>query len=535
MSLTQDVLDRRIIVVTPTSRDAVLTRTLLEGADIPVETCASLDGLLDEMEHGAAAILIPEELVTTEPAARLTRVIQNQPAWSDLPVLVLARPGADSAVVGDAVRTLGNVTLLERPLRAGTLLSAVRTALRARDRQLQIRGHLAERAQAEASLRQADQRKDEFLATLGHELRNPLAPLLTGLQLLKTTGTDGPHVQKVMGVMERQIDHLVRLVDDLLEVSRITRGLVEIHRDAIELTAVVRSAIETSRPLVEAAGHELVVRVPTEPLTVIGDALRLTQVFANLMTNAAKYTNAGGTIWVTVSRDGDRALVSVRDNGIGIPEAHLGSVFDMFMQVDRSSRRAQGGLGIGLTLVRSLIAMHGGRVEARSAGIGTGSEFVVELPIRTVSLKVVPSPPPLSRFPPRRILVVDDNRDAADTLGALLETLGATTAVVNSGNEALAALPRFQPDVVLLDIGMPEMDGYEVARQIRSRGGSSQVLLIALTGWGQDQDYDRSRAAGFDHHLVKPPDIERLRELLAAERRTDPSPMPFRRRTSGAS
>ena len=375
-------LDRRIVVVTPTSRDSEITRRLLRDANIAIETCASLDGLLDELARGAAAILIPEELVTTDPARRLVTLIQNQPAWSDLPVLVLARSGADSALVGDAVRTLGNVTLLERPLRAGTLLSAVRTALRARERQLQIRGHLAERARAEASLRQADQRKDEFLATLGHELRNPLAPLLTGLQLLKATGTDGPHVEKVMAVMERQVDHLVRLVDDLLEVSRITRGLVEIHREEIDLNALVLSAIETTRPLLDAAAHELRVSVPTESLTVVGDPVRLMQVFANLLTNAAKYTNAGGKIWVTVTYEGERAFVSVRDNGIGIPASHLGLVFEMFMQVDRSSRRAQGGLGIGLTLVRSLVAMHGGRIEARSAGIGNGSEFVVELPVR---------------------------------------------------------------------------------------------------------------------------------------------------------
>jgi signal transduction histidine kinase/ActR/RegA family two-component response regulator len=511
LEASQAALDSRIVVVTPTSRDADITRRLLQDADIPIETCATLDALLEELGRGAAAIMIPEELVMTEAGSRLVELLEHQPAWSDLPVLVLARSGADSAVVSNAMRTLGNVTLLERPLRAGTLLSAVRTALRARERQLQIRGHLAERAQA-------DQRKDEFLATLGHELRNPLAPLLTGLQLLKTTGGEGPHSQKVLAVMERQINHLVRLVDDLLEVSRITRGLVDIQREALDLGTVVRCALETSRPLIEAAGHDLVVTIDPEPITVIGDALRLTQVFANLMSNAAKYTNSGGTIWVTVSTESNRAVVSVRDNGIGIPPSQLPLVFDMFMQVDRSSRRAQGGLGIGLTLVRSLVALHGGRVRAKSDGIGTGSEFLVELPVRHVSANAAKVAEPLAQFPPCRILIVDDNVDAADTLAALLSSLGATTRAVNSGVEALQEFARFRPDVVLLDIGMPQMDGYEVARRIRAGWPASPALLIALTGWGQIRDREHSREAGFNHHLVKPPDIERLRELVVVDR-----------------
>jgi two-component system, sensor histidine kinase len=431
-------------------------------------------------------------------------------------VLVLTRPGADSDELGEAVRTLGNVTLLERPLRVATLLSAVRTAIRARDRQYQIRGHLADRAHAEESLRVADQRKDEFLATLGHELRNPLAPLLTGLQLLKLSGLQDPVARRVGEVMERQITHLIRLVDDLLEVSRITRGLIDVQSEPLDLAFVVRTAIDTSRPAVEAGRHELTVEMPTEPITVAGDAVRLTQVFANLLTNAAKYTNAGGHIWLTVRKEGDRAVISVRDDGIGLLPAQLASVFDMFTQVDRSNRRTQGGLGIGLTLVRSLVTMHGGRVEARSQGLGAGSEFVVNLPIligRRARPDRTEAPPTL---PPRRILVVDDNRDAAETLGDLLAALGATVSVVNSGDAALEILESFNPDTVLLDIGMPEMDGYEVSRRIRATPSHGDALLIALTGWGQEHDLRRSRGAGFDHHLVKPPDIEKLRDLLTA-------------------
>jgi signal transduction histidine kinase/CheY-like chemotaxis protein len=409
----------------------------------------------------------------------------------------------------------GNVTLLERPLGFATLMSAVRTALRARERQYQIREHLAERNRAEHALRLADQRKDEFLATLGHELRNPLAPLLAGLQLLKTVGVGDPTTVRVTAVMERQIQHLVRLVNDLLEVSRITRGLIEVHREPLDLAAVVGSAVDTSRPALAAAGHHLATDLPAAPITVYGDPVRLTQVFANLLTNAAKYTNPGGHIRVSVHQENDRATVSVSDDGIGIPAGQLASVFEMFTQVDRSNRVAQGGLGIGLTLVRSLVAMHGGTVEARSAGLGAGSEFVVTLPVIHVPAAEPAALASVQPFPPCRLLIVDDNRDAADTLGELLSTLGAVVSVVHSGAAALEAVEVFSPDALLLDIGMPEIDGFAVARAIRSRVEHAHVVLIALTGWGQDEDRQRSRAAGFDHHIVKPPDLDKLRELLS--------------------
>jgi CheY-like chemotaxis protein len=247
---------------------------------------------------------------------------------------------------------------------------------------------------------------------------------------------------------------------------------------------------------------------------VYGDAVRLTQVFSNLLNNAAKYTNDGGHILVRVWKDGDRALVSVRDNGIGIATDQLASVFEMFTQVDRSNRLAQGGLGIGLTLVRSLVTMHGGTVEARSEGVGTGSEFIVSLPVLAGAARALPEASVAASFPARRILIVDDNRDAADTLGELLRALGATVSVAHSGRGALDAMASFRPDAVVLDIGMPEMDGYEVARRIRSMAAHRDVKLIALTGWGQESDHRRTQAAGFDHHVVKPPDVERLRELL---------------------
>jgi signal transduction histidine kinase len=511
----QDRLDRRVLVIAPTSKDALTTQRMLESAGIPVDTCHSLDMLVAEMTLGAGVLLVPEEIISVaDNRERLAEALDAQPAWSDLPVLVIVRAGAESSVPGEAVRLLGNVTLVERPVRVATLLSAIRTAHRARDRQLQVRDLLAERERSTEALRAADRRKDEFLATLSHELRNPLAPLVTGLHLLRSSGGDASRVRRVAGVMERQLQHLVRLVDDLLEISRITRGLIEIRREPVDLLAAVRHAIDTSRPALDSASHTLVVHLSETSIPVFGDPVRLTQVFSNLLTNAAKYTNQGGTVWVSATTCGDVARVSVRDNGIGISPQQLESVFEMFMQVDRSDRRAQGGLGIGLTLVRSLVALHGGRVEARSAGPGCGSEFIVELPLLPDPIARNGATADPRRLPPQRVLVVDDNRDAADMLAELLRLLGVTVEVANDGAGALDALASFRPDVMLLDIGMPGMDGYAVAREVRVRPGGRAITIIALTGWGQEQDIEHARAAGFDHHLVKPPDLEKLRSIL---------------------
>jgi len=507
--------DRRVLILAPTKKDAIITQALLIPAGVPGEICESLSGLIAELEVGAAAVLIAEELVASGGTNPLAEMIANQPPWSDLPVLVLTRPGADSGNVDEALRTLGNVTLLERPLRVATLMSAVQTALRARARQYQIRGHLEERVNSENALRIADQRKDEFLATLGHELRNPLAPMQAGLQLLKLGNLSDPRCVRAVEVMERLLQHLVRLVDDLLEVSRITRGLVEIRKEPVDVNGVLRTAIETSRPLVDANKQELTIDLPPQPLCVSGDQDRLTQVFANLLNNASKYTETGGHIAVSAASVDGWAEVSVRDDGIGIPASRLATVFDMFTQVDRSDRRAQGGLGIGLTLVRSLVSMHGGHVEARSDGPSMGSEFIVRLPEVAARTEAQPSDSRTDRFPPCRILIVDDNHDAAETLGMLLSELGATVDVAHNGPDALRALDAFTPDAMLLDIGMPGMDGYEVSRHVRV-SNHKDVLLIALTGWGQLDDRERSKRAGFDHHLVKPPDIDRLRSILVA-------------------
>ena len=507
--------DLRFLIMAPAGRDNDITRELLNGAGIDAETFQDMDELLRSLREGAAAILVAEEHLVGSGKAPLAAYLGQQPPWSDLPILILTRPGADSPESTEAWRTLGNVTLLERPTRVSTLLSAAQTAIRARSRQYQIRGHLAERLKNEQALRSADRRKDEFLATLGHELRNPLAPIMNSLEILKLSGAfDNSRTQQACAVMERQVHHLNRLVDDLLEVSRITRGIIEVTKEPLDLTSIVKAAIETSRPVLDNLRHELTAEFDPEPICVGGDPVRLTQVFANLLNNAAKYTNHGGHIQVSTRRDNGDAIVSVKDNGIGISPTVLTQVFDMFMQVDRSTRRSQGGLGIGLTLVKSLVGMHGGTVEARSDGPGLGSEFIVRLPV--ISQATVSAAPAqmLQPLPARRILIVDDSRDGGESLAMLLRVLGAEVALAHSGRTALETVDTFKPDVVLLDIGMPGMDGYEVARRIRANPASRHISLIALTGWGQDEDRKRSVAAGFNHHLVKPADLEQLRQLL---------------------
>jgi PAS domain S-box-containing protein len=369
---------------------------------------------------------------------------------------------------------------------------------------------------AEHALREADRRKDEFLAILAHELRNPLAPIRNSVHILRLAAGDTVAAARVHEMLERQVNHMARLVDDLMEVSRITRGKVELRKEPVDLGAVLRNAVETSRPLIDAANHRLVVSLPGEPLTLQADPIRLAQVIANLLNNAAKYTHEGGGIGLTAHGEGSTAVISVRDNGMGIPSTMLPKVFDLFAQVDRTYDRAQGGLGIGLTLVRSLVEMHGGTVEAWSEGPGKGSEFVVRLPLADAQFgpKDHPTQKALTLMP-HRILVVDDNQDSADSLGMLLKLLGAEVYTVHDGPAALEALKTHRPDVVLLDIGMPGMDGYELAREARRRPEGRDVTLIALTGWGQDEDRRRSRDAGIDHHLVKPVDVGTLEQLLS--------------------
>jgi signal transduction histidine kinase/ActR/RegA family two-component response regulator len=509
--------ERRVLILAPTKKDAILTSSLLGEHKIDGTICADVDAVVDELSQGAAAILLAEEFISAVQIQPIVDAIASQAPWSDLPVLLVTGQGADSPAAALALQKLGNVTLVERPTRVTALLSTVRSALRARERQYQARDHLIEREQAAEALKQADRRKDEFLATLAHELRNPLAPIRNSLQILRMTACNDPAAERVCEMMERQVNHMVRLVDDLMEVSRITRGLIELRKEETDLATVIRSAIETSKPLIEAGQHQLAIAIPREPIPLYGDAVRLGQVFANLLNNAAKYTDRGGQICLNAKCDGDEAVVSVRDNGIGISARILPVIFDMFMQANRATDRSQGGLGIGLTLVKSLVELHGGSISVHSEGLGQGSEFVVRLPIAVPQQHEQQQAPPSrssERLPQRRVLVVDDNEDAASSLGMLLKYLGTDVEVVHDGPTALSMIERYRPDVVLLDIGMPGMDGFEVARRIRERAHLGSVVLIALTGWGQAEDRSRTREAGFDHHLVKPADIAALQSVL---------------------
>jgi PAS domain S-box-containing protein len=377
-----------------------------------------------------------------------------------------------------------------------------------------------ENARLYAELREQDRRKDEFLALLAHELRNPLAPLRNGLQVMRLASADAGAVHEARAMMERQLAHMVRLIDDLLDISRITCNKMELRRARLLLADVVNHAVEGARPTIEAGGHELVISLPADPVVLDADLTRLAQVFANLLTNSAKYTEPGGRIWLTAFEEDGQAVVSVRDTGIGIPAEALPRIFDMFSQLDRNIERATGGLGIGLALVKGLVEMHGGTVSAESDGEGKGSTFTVRLPAQ----RTAPQAPsdtcsdvePVGSSPTRRILVVDDNRDSAASMASLLRLLGNDVRTAHDGIEAVNAAEEFRPDLILMDVGMPRLSGYEATRRIRARPWGRSVIIIALTGWGQEVDRIQSREFGCNGHLVKPVDLAELKQFLTS-------------------
>jgi signal transduction histidine kinase/CheY-like chemotaxis protein len=436
----------------------------------------------------------------------------------------------------EILRASGIKAIHSTPLitRSGKLIGVLSTYFRHQHRPSDREIHLSnlcarqavdfiENARLYAELRVADQRKDEFLATLAHELRNPLAPLSNSLQILAFSQDLSPDLVSIREIMERQVGHMVRLVDDLLELSRITRGNIELRREPVALSTVLMTAIEISRPVIDGSQHQLHVALPPETLILDADACRLAQIFANLVNNAAKYTPEGGTIWVSTQIEGPCVVVSVRDTGFGIPGEMLHRIFDMFAQVDRTRRRSQGGLGIGLTLAKRLVEMHNGEIEAHSAGLGHGSEFLVRLPISTASV----NPPanlgtanaPVTAEMDRpawsgRILIVDDTRAAAYMLARLLENLGQQVETADGAEQAMQQVRRQRPDLIISDITMPDIDGYEFARMVRREPGLETIPLVAITGHGAERERQQTKAAGFDYHLVKPVSLTDLQELL---------------------
>jgi signal transduction histidine kinase len=503
-----------VLLIEDNEGDARLIREMIQeisGARFQLDCADALTPGLERLSRsGVDVVLLDLSLPESQGLDTFLRVHAHA---STIPVVVLTG-FKDEEMGNKAVQSGAQDYLIKGQVDSAMLGRALRYAI--------------ERARIEELLRQRveqlavmDRRKDEFLATLAHELRNPLAPIRNSLHILRMSGGGGPAVDRVHEMMERQVNHMIRLVDDLMEVSRITRGKIELRKERIELAAILRSAVETSRPLIEAARHELAISLPAEPVMLDADPVRLSQVVANLLNNAAKYTEEGGQIRLTARREGEEVAVSVKDTGLGIPANMLPRIFDMFAQVDRTLNRSQGGLGIGLTLARTLVEMHGGRIEAHSEGVRQGSEFTLRLPIASETSSEQEGQPATSsqqsaRLRQQRVLVVDDNHDAADSLGLLLKFLGTDAYVVYDGPSALEALRIYQPSIVFLDIGMPGMDGHEVARQMRKSPGCDDLMLIAMTGWGQEEDRRRSKAAGFDHHLVKPANADALQALLVA-------------------
>jgi signal transduction histidine kinase/ActR/RegA family two-component response regulator len=527
-------MKERLLLLAPTSRDAELGHAILAEAGLSAHVCHDFEELCREMAAGAGAILLTDVSLNKGNPERLAGALREQPAWSEIPIILLSPLGADSPTAVWAMEMLGNVTVLDQPVRVMTLVSTLRTAVKARQRQYELRDRLE-------ALHQADRQKDEFLATLSHELRNPLAPIRNALHVLRLAGDDAQTRARVIDTMERQTGNVIRLVDDLLELSRINEGRIVLRKERVKLTSVLRSALESSAPIVEAAGHELVVVEPPGELLLHADPVRLIQVIANLLNNAAKYTDRGGRIVISAQAEGPEAVIRVRDTGVGIPADMLSRIFDMFVQVDLPPERTRQGLGIGLTLVKRLVELHGGTVVAHSEGPGLGSEFIVRLPA-FADQRVMAAPgqrsgvgaaggaggagggaaarpagterrkSDLARF---RILVVDDHHDAGDSLATLLRLLGHQVRVAYDGMAGLEAARVFRPQVALLDIGMPGIDGIELAKRLRREPEFDDMLMIALTGYGRDEDRRRSSEAGFNAHLVKPVDIAALNGMIA--------------------
>jgi signal transduction histidine kinase len=529
-----------ILLVDDRPANLLSLEALLEDLDQHLITAGSGEEALRrlELDEEEVAVVLLDVQMEGLDGFETARLIRGRKKTRNMPIIFLTAY-EDDRLSAEKAYKLGAVDYIHKPIVPQILRAKVawfvelfsekqerrkaEDSLRKAQAELEIRvqQRTAELALANEALKEADRRKDDFLAMLAHELRNPLAPVRNALQIMKMPDLSADALRRARDMMERQIQHLVRVVDDLLDMSRIMRGMIELRKEHVDLSTLFARAAETAQPTVEAQGQELSVCVPSQPVWVEGDLVRLVQVIGNLLVNAAKYTDRSGRIWLTGERDGETAVIRVRDSGVGIDPQLVPRIFDLFVQADRSLARSKGGLGIGLTLVRRLVEMHGGSVSATSAGIGQGSEFVVRLPALPEGFAEEPGDssgeePLRAAASPRRVLVVDDNVDAAESSAMLLRFLGHEAEVAHNGHAALDAVREFRPEIVLLDIGLPGMNGYDVARALRALPEYKGLVLAAVTGYGQEDDRRRSREAGFDYHLTKPLAPNTLRAFVAS-------------------
>ena len=512
-------VEERVLICVESAQDSARIVELAGDLGIEAVACAEYSELCNQIEQGVAAIILSDMPDITDYDVRLLSILHAQPTWSTIPTIVIV----DESTTNEALSEehLLGVTLLERPVQIRTLSTVMHVALQSRRNQYMVRDLLQERGALVEQLRHDAAMKNEFLAILAHELRNPLAPIRTGLQVLRLS-TKGEPFMQTLQMMERQVSHLVRLIDDLLDVSRITRGRLELRKQKVLLSLLLSNAVESSKPFIDAGKHSLTISEPDDLITLDVDPTRVAQVISNLLNNAAKYTPSGGTITLTARHKDEIVQVEVKDNGIGLPPQMIPKVFDMFSQVEPSMARSQGGLGIGLALSRRLMEMHNGTVEAASAGPGKGSTFTITIPCTE---KVQRSPAKVSvtgngdhafQCKSHRVLVVDDQADIAQSLKHLLSLLGQDAHTASNGLEALQVAKDFKPELVFLDIGLPGMTGYEVARNLRALETTPRPALIAVTGWGDEANISLAQEAGFDRHLTKPVDPVEIERILQA-------------------
>ena len=512
MAPSSSAAEERVLILAPVGRDGEIACEVLSRARMATAVCAGIDALCEAIGEGAGAVLLTEEALARASTQLLREACEQQAPWSDLPLVVLTTSGHVSGTNYRMLQTLaesGNVTVLERPVRAITLVAAIRTALRARRRQYETRDYLAVRERVEAELRVAraaaereSRAKDNFLAMLGHELRNPLAAIVNGAAVLDRFEARAEAESRSRTIIGRQAQHLSRLIDDLLDVSRIMSGKIALRREPVDLREVVRQCVESRYAAVSHA-HRVSLVTDGRPVVVEGDPVRLEQIAGNLIDNAVKYSAPGEPIRVVARRENGEAVLSVEDRGIGLAAEMLESIFEPFTQTDVSLQRARGGLGLGLAVVKGLVEQHGGRVAAHSAGLGRGSEFVVRLPLAAEAPAARPELAPAPSLP-RRIVVVEDHEDAREALQILLTLQGHEVRAAADGVAGVALILQVQPDVALIDVGLPGLDGYEVARRVRQAMGNAEIRLVAVTGYGQPYDRVRAQEAGFDLHLTKP-------------------------------